>query len=519
MKKLVLITLIILFSFGIYHCESAESSSPQNKTQPQYGGTLRYIIGSSPKVLGYFPELPLQVMLTIAPSYVDKLVNVDKRGNLVPELATSWETNPDNKTIIWHLRKGVKFHDGTDFNAEAAKWTYQITLDAGRLPYGNLIKTIEVIDQHTLKFNLTNFNNRLVQSYGEIQFFSPTSIKENGIEWARFHPVGTGPFKVVEYKRDAYIKMERFKGYWRPGRPYLDEIVILIIPDTMSQALKIQTGEADLWMSAQDIKLSLDLEKKGFKSIRQDTSGGVFFLLPDSKNPDSILANKKVREAMEYAIDRPAITKAFGPGILIPLNQIAPSNAEGIYSPDFNGRPYNPEKAKKLLQEAGYPNGFKTTIFTRSIPLEREVAIAIQGYFSSVGIEARVDVCDPARLGTLQVKGWKDGLIIMPYGVLPNYVVTVLNCFGPLPTLVPIASLGRSTEYSALIKKLSSAYDDATERMIVQEIVRKAGEDAMLIPLLINAANFIMQDYVHPEKSAEHGDIPKFFYETWISKQ
>jgi peptide/nickel transport system substrate-binding protein len=509
----ILVALLMVAAMIITGCPTPAPPAPPAE-EPQYGGILRIAVPFGPRVLGYLPDMGFTDLGSMGP-YAEALLNTDGKGNLIPELATSWDSDITNKTITWHLRQGVKFHDGTDWNAEAAKWTFQIMKDAGRLQYGELITSMEVIDNYTLRFNLTEYSNRLIHYLGKsVYFFSPTAFETNGKEWARTHPVATGPFKLVDFKRDSYWKLEKNENYWRPDRPYLDGIDVRVIPQEMTASASLQAGEVDYWGSPNLATTVLDLQEKGFK---YEASGLFFlFLMPDVKNPDSIFANKKVREAVEYAINREALAKAATGGLGGAAYQMAPSTAAAVYDPDYKGRQYDPEKAKQLLAEAGYATGFKTTIHVLQQVVD--YATAVQSDLAAVGIEAKVDSTDMARLMTVVAEGWDELLIYLAMVSSPDYVTPFINNFGPTPTTPIFASFGRTPEYEALCEQVKSARDDKSEQAIVKKMIRQLGEDATVIPLFTDPSTPVWQPYVHPYRYPETGMLGQFYSEWWMEK-
>jgi peptide/nickel transport system substrate-binding protein len=527
MKRVVSILLVLLMAAAVIitGCGEPEPAPPETPAappapapgEPQYGGILRCAHTFGPRVLGYFPQMGFTDMAT-AWYYAEGLLNVDGKGNLVPELAESWDVDVDNKTITWHLRQGVKFHDGTDWNADAAKWTYDKTIEAGMLQNSELIKSIEVIDDYTLRFNLTQYCNRLLLAYGYMVFcFSPTATEANGKAWARTNAVGTGPFKLVDFKRDAYMKLEKNENYWRPGRPYLDGIDVRFIPEELTGSASLQTGEIDYYQSPTTATMILKLREMGFKDEVSGLTLG--FLMPDANNPDSPFANKKVREAVEYALDRETMAKALRLGLAEPAYQMAPPTS-AVYDLDYPVRQYDLEKARQLLAEAGYPNGFKTTIFAILMGASSDNAAAVQSALAEVGIEAKVDLADMGRYMTMQAEGWNNGLLMsIIYLPQPNYATTYLASLGPTPTVPAFPSFGRSPEYEALCEEVKSAYDAESERAIVQKMIRQVGEDATAIPFLIDPFRPVMQPYVHPSKDEETGVVRFFLSEWWMEQQ
>ena len=198
-----------------------------------------------------------------------------------------------------------------------------------------------------------HFLPTLAYSGGNV--LSPTAYETYGEEYCIVNPVGTGPFKFVSYEPDVNLVCERFDNYWQKGKPYLDKIEMIYVKEMTTAANMLRDGKVDVIVNINGASAA-DLKSEGYAVTALPwTMEG---LLPDSLNADSVLADKRVRQAIEYAIDRPAIIKAFGYGYWHALTQLATEAVYG-YNPAIKGRPYNPDKAKQLLAEAGYTNGFK----------------------------------------------------------------------------------------------------------------------------------------------------------------
>lgn len=492
---------------------SKDSQKSPSAASPVRGGILRGVRGQFPKDMSYAPEWsPTDSMFALP--FGERLVDWDESGNLVPQLATSWEGDPRTKTVIWHLRKGVTFHDGTPFNAEAAKWNFQVSLDAGRLTDGQFVKSLDVIDEYTLRMNLSEYTSMAFEDYGWAPMFSPTAFKANGgKEWARTHEAGTGPFKLVDFKRDTSIKYERYDAYWRKGFPLLDGIEIRFVPDLMTASMMMEAKQADIWLDVAAVKNVLELQQKGLKV--NWGPGMLWAILPNSSNPKSPYANKKVREAVEYALDRPAIAKTLGFGKFEALTQIVPS-ASPAYVPGYDPRPYNPEKARQLLSEAGYPSGFETKLLT--VDYARDAAIAVQSYLAAVGIRVSVDVADLGRYyGSLfGPAGWDD-LAIARSGINPDATDLFVH-FGPRPMTYRFGFIAKSPEFLALCEKALKTYDQAGVRAALKQAVKQGAEDAMVIPLYRSAQANVMQDYVHTDYMKIH-TVTWFSYQDWMEKR
>ena len=261
-------------------------------------------------------------------------------------------------------------------------------------------------------------------------------------------------------------------------------------------------------MDASQTKNVLDLEQKGLKV---NWGPGMFWaLLPaNGKDPKSPYANKKVREAVEYAIDRPAIAKSIGFGKFEPMPQIVPSYSPA-YIKGYDLRPYNPEKAKQLLAEAGYPNGFETKLM--AMDTQRNEATAIQSYLGAVGIKVSIDTADMGRYfaAVFSPAGWTD-LVLAASGINPGGDDPLVH-FGPRPWTYRFGFIAKSPEYLADCERALKTFDPSGVKPALQQTVRRASEDAMIIPLWRSAQAGVMQPWVHT-------DYPKIHIITWYSHQ
>ena len=511
MKKLLFIPLVIVLIGGM--CLTA------CEEEAETGGIMKCIGGTFPANIGYPPEFWPTDSIYALPC-IERLCEWDEEGNQIPVLATSWVSDPDNLTITWYLREGVTFHDGTPWNAEACRWNFQLHLDGGRLPDGPYIESLEVIDDSTITMHLTAYNWHMINNYGWVMMISPTAFEnagdtlEESIEWARSNSVGTGAFKVVEFQRDNLIVYERNDNYWREGMPYLDGIEIRFIPDPVTAAAIMEAGEADVWHDVATVQNILDLQEAG---LTVNWGPGMFWtLLPNSSVPAHItspFSKKEVREAIEYAIDRPAIAEMLGFGKYEPLHQMASSAWPG-YVEGYDPRPYDPEMARELLANAGYPDGFETTILATDAA--RDAVAALQAYLGDVGIIVEPDIADFGRyMVSLFMTGWDD-LALAASGINPD-ATDIFVHFGPNPMTFMTGNIYKSPEYLALCEEaLGHEYADAFEAMDkIKEAVEQAGGDAMIIPLWRDVSVAVMQSYVHSDYFMIHGVIwtP---YDTWM---
>jgi len=344
----------------------------------------------------------------VAKSFYQGLMGFDKNMKMVPVLAESFTASKDGLTYTFKLKKGVKFQDGTDFNAEAVKVTFdRVTNPDNKLKrytlYKNIAKT-EALDANTVKFTLAEpfsaFVNTLAHPSAVI--ISPAALQKFGKDIAR-NPVGTGPFKFVEWKQTDYVKVEKFAGYWRKGYPKVDTITWRPVVDNNSRSAIMQTGEANFtyplpYEQAEALKAKPNLEVTAAPSIVHR-----YISLNVQQKP---FDNPKVREALNYAINKEALVKVVFGGYAIPAEGVLPK--EVAFSTKLGPWPYNPVKARELLKEAGYPNGFETTLWSAyNYTTAQKLIQFVQQQLSVVGVKATVLALEAGQR-VERVESWQD---------------------------------------------------------------------------------------------------------------
>ena len=464
--------------------------------KPRYGGTLRVADQYDGISIGYPPKSsPVYSQRQVAPA-LEPLFRTDKTGKPIPWLATGEINNVAAKTITLPLRKGVKFHDGTDFNAEAVQWNLEQYM-AAKSGGTEKFKSIDIIDDYTVRINLTEWDNTITSSlaYTIGAIISPTAYKKNGEEWCAKNPVGTGPFQFVSWVKDTRTIYKKFDNYWQKGKPYLDRIEWTPVTDTLTRLLSFRNGEVDvgLTLAAKDLA---GLEKEGYIVIRRNIGSGALGIAPDSINPNSPLANLKVRQAIQHAIDTEALVKGVFFNEVDPANQWIYKGHWG-YNPSVIGYPYNPAKAKQLLTEAGYPNGFKTKILYLTAPQPDQMYTAVQGFLKAIGIDAELDPAQQSRWNQMALGGGKwEGFI--QAGVMGNPDVAGALASRYIGGARYYSQMLAPEDYVKAIQNATSAPDFETKQKYIHEAMKLMIDKYCLRTVFICPKDYaVNQKYVH----------------------
>ncbi|MGD2165666.1 MAG: ABC transporter substrate-binding protein [Anaerolineae bacterium] len=367
----------------------------------RYGGTA--VVASATKALVLDPGYAESGDdIRIAYHIYDTLVQY-KRGTteIVPGLAESWDVSEDGTVWTFHLRESVKFHDGTDFSADAVVFNYMRFLDeehpfyqvGGTWSYfdyllGAQIEEIVAVDDHTVKFVLRDkFAPFLVSlAYYPSGIVSPSALEKWGEDFIK-HPVGTGPFKLEEWVTDQYVSVVANDGYWG-GRPYLDKIVFETIPEPSAGLLALRGGDAHVLAALSPEQMEVVKNDPHLDMEQVPGANLSWVLLNQEFEP---LKDVRVRQALNHAVNVEKIVEALWGGTAIrAINPYPPTMP--CWNDEVEAYEYDPEKAKELLAEAGYADGFDMQIsFSLPrpyLPYPEAVAQAVAADLQNVGINA-----------------------------------------------------------------------------------------------------------------------------------
>ncbi len=370
--------------------EDTEASAEAN--------TLTFADGNEP--IGLFPPTATSPPGTIQYLLYDTFVGHDENMNPDPSrgLTTGWEVADDQVTWTFHLREGVTFHDGTPFDAEAVKYNIEVILDpdtgASRRSNFTVISEVNVVDPLTVELVTDGpfpyLPNLLTERSAMIS--SPTALQELGVENIARNPVGTGPYKFVEWLPNERIVFEVNEDYWG-DRPTIDQVIFRQVPEDAARTAMLHTGEIDIALNLPPADLNSLAANPEVEVVQSDSLTIVHSEMKQTQPPFSI---PEVRLAMNLAVDKQAIIETIMNGAgSEPLSPALPSTQGYVALEPF---PYDPERAKELLAEAGYPDGFDGVLWF--IPGrwggDTQVAQALQAYWRAIGVNMEILQTDQA---------------------------------------------------------------------------------------------------------------------------
>jgi peptide/nickel transport system substrate-binding protein len=379
---------------------AATQSATTSSGTAKKGGSLRIAYAAEPKNL--HPQIDSGTEgVYIQMQVYDSLVNVDPNGKIIPGLATALPEQPDDKTYIFHLRQNVKFHNGKPFTADDVVWTFDRLL--GKFPdlqstqaarFGGQIASVEKVDDATIKITMKQpWSDFMIlmaaDKYMRIQ--QKDAEIAAGKEYGQTVVVGTGPFKFKEWNKGDHLTIVRNDDYW--GDPaYLDQIIYKAIPEDATRMAAFDSGDIDVLFAPalKDVK-KYETDSK-FKVLTADAGNIKNLSFNTTRDP---FKDAKVRQALYYGINREEIVDgiyhgyaAVGQGILPPWN---PAN-----DPSKTYYPYDPDKAKQLLSEAGYSSSkpLEFEITTANATEFTDLSTLIQAQLETIGVKATVTPLD-----------------------------------------------------------------------------------------------------------------------------
>ena len=432
----------------------------------------------------------------VVKSFYEGLFGFDKNMKVVNVLAESWEASEDGLVYTIRLREGVKFQNGEPFNAAAVKKNYERVMDKRnglkRYVLFSNIDHVDAVDERTVRFTLKKpfsaFINQLAHpSNGMI---CPAELDKWGAQIA-FHPCGTGPFVMKDYNPAEILKVERNPNYWRAGHPKVDAITWKPVVENSTRVAMLLTGEAQYAfpLPAEQVR---QIESRG--TVRVDVTPSIITRYVEMNMTKKVFQDPRVREALNYAVNKKALAKVAYAGYADPATGVAPADVD--YSVKLGPWPYDPKKARELLKEAGYPNGFTVKLWSGyNHTTAMKIIQFLQQQLGQVGVKCEVRALEAGQRTALVEAvtpeksehelyyiGWSSSTGEMDYAIRP---LLATSSFTPNDSNEAYYS---NAEVDAKLMEALATTDRAKKAELYGDIQRQIWKDAPWI-FLVNEQN------------------------------
>lgn len=409
----------------------------------------------------------------------DGLLHKRPDGSFEGGLATSWR-RLDDTTWELDLRRGVRFHNGEPFTAEAVRFTLERIVNpdyrsARRTGY-LFVQDLEVVDDFRVRLRTTRPYPLTEALLAELQIVPPRYYAQVGPDGFNRHPIGTGPYRFVRWVKDTVVELEANPEYWR-GAPAFGRLEFRPIPNPVTRVASLIAGEADVIVNVPP-PLIAQVDASTTARVKVVDGARVIYVGLNTKL-DSPLKDRRVRQALNYAVDVPSIVKGVLQGLGTPTSTLLTAVDFG-FSPDVQPYPYDPARARQLLAEAGYPNGFETTLQTPSGRYlnDLQVAQAIAAQLEAVGVKVKIEVREFGAYNRDLFSGNAGPMFLLGWG---NPVFDADYIFYPLLRTGELLSYFSHEGIDRLLDVGHGAVDREVRRRAYREVVPLIHQEAPVI--------------------------------------
>ncbi len=456
---------------------------------------------------------PFRTGLVVSHHVWDTLIYRDPDTfQLKPQLATTWR-NTDDRTIEFELRGGVTFHDGTKFTADDVVYTVELVLNDSRLAVPSnysWIEGAEKIDEQHVRIKLKRVFPAALEYLSMVLPIYPKAYREQSGAAFSQKPIGTGPYQVTEIDGASAITMARYDAYFDgpKGKPAIRNLVISEVAEASDELAALLDGKADwIWnistdqipkVSALPLLQVLSSESMRVGYLEMDAAGRTGASVP--------FTNRKVREAVMRAIDRPSMARQFMPGGSRVLDAPCYPTQFGCDAAVATKYEYDPAKAKALLVEAGYPDGFDTEIVSYLLP---QMVQAVQGYLGAIGIRARVT---QPQIDAVVRRGG-EGKNPIEMGSWGSYSINDVSAFLPYFFDGGPHDFTRDAEVTKLVLEAGATTDPDRRRSDYSAAIRRITAEADFLPLFTFVTTYAMSRQLNFRPSRD--ELPRFYLASW----
>lgn len=483
-KKILVFILVVLVLLNLSVLVAASPAA--NKDD----GVLIVAVPDAPSYMD--PQVQASIgTYRVTTQIFDRLVSLDHEMNLIPGLAESWEVENDT-TTIFHLRKGVKFHNGEEMTSEDVKYSLERCIAASGVNYNYLIiDEIQIIDDYTIKIITKEPFNALLYRL-TLDAASIISKKaDTSPEEFNKHPIGAGPFKFVSWEMGGDVVLEANQDYYK-GAPKIEKLIFRQIPEALNRSIGLETGEIDLAydLAITDLEMLKNNEDITVKNVPSTTVWYLGFNV--QKEP---LDNTLVRQAVAYGLNTQDVIDIVYNGVASPTHNTMLTPGLFGYEPDTIQYDYNVDKAKEILAEAGYPNGFSTTLWCSDSQVMRDIAVVVQEQLRMIGITAEIKTVEAGNYYAATGAGEQDMFILSKTSIDPDSMLRAMyhtDAFG----LSGNRSFWAAAEVDEKLNQASVTTDQEEAKKLYKEVQTIVAEQLPLIPILIENLNAGMQSDV-----------------------
>lgn len=387
-----ILTVGLLLAFGLSAASPGHGQQASTVTVGLGGETDSLdLVGSS---------VGSAVAITIFEALFDKLVKVNSvNGEVQPGLATSWRL-VDPQTYLFVLRRGIKFHNGDELDAESVKFTLELVVSSksylqSRMPF---VDRVDVVDKYTVRVHNRQPDLLLPTGLSDIPIYPRQYYQRVGTQGFSTQPVGTGPFKFSRWDKGVRIVLERNEGYWGK-KPDIQTLIFRPFVESATRIAALEAGEIDIAVNIPPDDAQR-LQQRNFRIAWTPIGQAMVLIL--NPRPDTPLRDRRVRQALNYAIDKEALVKSVMLGFAKVLDaQLVGADGFG-HNPKIEPYPHDLQRARRLLSEAGFPNGFTIKMETSEgrYVKQREISEAIVGQLGRAGVRVQMDVLEWATFVT-----------------------------------------------------------------------------------------------------------------------